>query len=351
VGMRYSLFVCLVFLFVVSYSDAKIGCLNGSGAPVDWWVIVKFPYNANTSNPFYATGYAYAYADKSSSKLSIMTNSRVSDASGALGRTINQIYGASSTVGWLMYDDQPPTGTASTSYGHTKGDIAFDSTSGFWLVHSVPQYPNATGPFSFPQSGSITYGQSFLCVSYATSTFNSIGGQLLINKPFVYASNIPSSFSSLLPNLFLVLQKKWITTSSTALVKLYSYPSKQLFYCFAKNTAWNSELYEYLVQPYFKKAGYWETWMNGVNPLPSYCPPDYPYASMNVRSVSIEGQVSWTETKDHSKWGVLVDMNVVCIGDINRQASQAGRGGGTVCIDNESLYDSFWNAIQTADQC
>ena len=42
---------------------------------------------------------------------------------------------------------------------------------------------------------------------------------------------------------------------------------------------------------------------------------------------------------------------MACIGDINRQRSQNGRPGGTVCIENEMLWTAFNKAIVKADSC
>ena len=101
------------------------------------------------------------------------------------------------------------------------------------------------------------------------------------------------------------------------------------FTTFYKSPKWGKFLYEDLVEPYFHSSFAWETWMNGINPLPSYCAPDYTYNVVNVRTLAIGG-ASWKETQDHSKWAVSQDGStpIVCIGDINRQKSQAGRAGG-----------------------
>jgi len=55
------------------------------------------------------------------------------------------------------------------------GDVCFDKTSGFWLVHSVPNFPpNASDGYSYPDSGTV-FGQTFLCVTYEYSELNAIG--------------------------------------------------------------------------------------------------------------------------------------------------------------------------------
>jgi deoxyribonuclease-2 len=78
--------------------------------------------------------------------------------------------------------------------GHTKGVIAFDDNTGFWLVHSVPKYPPypASRKYGYPATGE-KFGQSFLCVSIGTpKTAELIGQQFLYNHPYVYAYNVPA---------------------------------------------------------------------------------------------------------------------------------------------------------------
>ena len=74
-----------------------------------------------------------------------------------------------------MYNDEKPDGSKSFHRGHTKGDLAFDDNTGFWLVHSLPKFPPpATEGYTYPHNG-LTYGQTFLCVSYHTDSLEDIG--------------------------------------------------------------------------------------------------------------------------------------------------------------------------------
>jgi deoxyribonuclease II len=92
--------------------------------------------------------------------------------------------------------------------------------------------------------------------------------------------------------------------------------------------------------------------MNGINPLPTYCSPQYTYDVINIREVSLSG-IDWLETKDHSKWAVSFSTGKYwsCIGDINRQDGQTNRAGGTVCYQNSPLWKDLTAMIVSSDSC
>ncbi len=113
-------------------------------------------------------------------------------------------------------------------------------------------------------------------------------------------------------------------------------------------------MYTALVSTHFKIPLACETWMRPKEPeyIPGvflgYAYPTPLFTIMNTDGVSIPPingitGAKWTITKDHSKWAVSLDPNVpvVCIGDINRQASQWKRGGGTLCMEDVDIFNLF----------
>lgn len=86
---------------------------------------------------------------------------------------------------YALYNDEPPEGKSIGSKGHTKGAVLADSTGGFWLVHSVPHFPQVGSSYSYPSTG-ITYGQSFLCISLDLSNLNKVGEYSLTRKINIY---------------------------------------------------------------------------------------------------------------------------------------------------------------------
>lgn len=62
------------------------------------------------------------------------------------GQTITQAYFKSNQTDgnrlMIAYNDEPPNQKGKSKYGHLKGVVVADKRSGFWLIHSVPSYPN-----------------------------------------------------------------------------------------------------------------------------------------------------------------------------------------------------------------
>ena len=101
-----------------------------------------------------------------------------------------------------------------------------------------------------------------------------------------------------------------------------------------------------------------ETWRRGAGtPLSSNC--SYEYKVNNVESVelnfaagsSISRTSPWSYLEDHSKWAISVSKPLTCIGDINRMASQAKRGGGSLCFDDASVWHATSKSVHDVESC
>jgi len=85
--------------------------------------------------------------------------------------------------------------------GHTKGVVAFDGESGFWLIHSVPRYPPMVSDgYGYPPTGH-RYGQMYLCITLDASTIDDIGLQLRYNNPHIHDWNMPDQMTGAFPNI------------------------------------------------------------------------------------------------------------------------------------------------------
>ena len=368
----FSLF-CTFGVVSAAEGGFNLQCVGDSNAPVDWYVVLKFP-----------GGSEYAYTDSESLHLGLRKSPyELENASeGAVSNTLRQIYRSSSTdasptdggaddddddVGFVKYNDDDPNDHSHGTGGHTKGVLGWGEGQGFWLIHSVPRFPNFVkdGAYAGLPENELRYGQSMLCLSLDLSSLDDVASQLLVAYPWVYDTHFPLKFAESMPSA-----KKLSEGEKHGEYESHSLAMTTLegasFRTFYKSPKWGGFLYEEFVQQYYKTGMLWETWMNGINPDPTFCVPKYAFDSINVRTLSLAGE-DWKETQDHSKWGVALPKTssgtstgmgknepgipLVCIGDINRQASQNHRGGGTTCVIHEDLHGAFLSMITSFDKC
>jgi len=279
-------------------------------------------------------------------------------AGGAAAAAVNST--ATTPPSFFLYNDEPDVGTASSSYGHTKGVVAEGGADGgFWIVHSTPKFPASNGKsaFFFPET-EIIYGQTFLCISLTKAQVDDVGEQLLYTRPFLYhATNAFGSAAAATaagyPHLADVLDKKWNTGTGDAGTSTVALGGS--FISLAKNKEWDNDLYENLVAKHYKTSLLVETWIRG-EALGAYCPPAHEYQVVDAQSLYVtEGgaNVTWTETQDHAKWAVGLDggSSLVCIADINRMSSQRKRGGQAMCFSDKGLAYSMRNTVYKRSSC
>lgn len=340
----------------------SIQCLSPNRQPIDWFIVYKLPGHTMGGNNFY-------YMDNNNLTWTL-AGATLDQPSNAVYYTLQQVYkqNASDSNSWnsgppeqmyLMYNDEKPgpdcpkQKAASTSHGHTKGVISFDDNTGFWLIHSMPKYPQKKSDGYKWCDNVNTYGQSFLCISMNTSqSLDKVGNQLLYNYPQIFDSSLPPSFATKYPNMAAAVAMKHVTASPWQKeVELKSLAGTS-FISFAKYSKFNADLYSDWLAPRFRQTLLVETWQNGRNKLCSNCTGIYKV--YNVEDVHFqEKDHTFTETSDHSKWAVTnsSDVTWTCVGDINRQKSQMTRPGGTVCFQNKQVWKSFHDLVKDYHDC
>ena len=325
----------------------NISALDENGKAVDWWFAYKVPKLAKSANSPTATGYEYIYYDANVGKVA-KSPYLLTDGKGALDLTLNSVFDKpDATTGWILYNDEMPTDAKrldSSSFGHTKGVIAFDTASktALWLLHSWPKFadPMAAG---MPTP---IYGQTYLCLSLDMATASQIAGQMANHQePQVYVPRIPASLDKKDP-LYLLTQTLDPNANGDADVIDCKSRGGLAFKVIAKNRKWNKDFWNDLVGPTLKADMDVETWIRGK--IPPMLDSDGIHKTFDVKYIDLSPlgiPWTWPETHDHAKWGITVDSDWVCVGDINRMVSQEKRGGGTIAFQDQTL----WAALSKTD--
>ncbi|XP_062278717.1 deoxyribonuclease-2-alpha [Scomber scombrus] len=361
----------LIFCVPLRGDTSPISCYNDRGDAVDWFYIYKLPKDHHSKSP--QKGEMYLLLEKGSEG---WTDGKVTvnDTTGALGRTVGQLYSQrkNTEVAYILYNDQPPQKDVGDRWednsgsrgGHTKGVVILDKNQGFWLVHSTPQFPpvQQAGEYYYPSSG-VTNGQNFICVTYPLDRFRTIGEQLQINQPNVYDCDVPESLASLVPELAAVCKKKYLSGNVFPHIKLVSNRSVTLtskdgtnFISFAKGASFDNDLYHSWVAPTLQSNLLVQFWVRSSGILPSDC--SLGWKVLDIKTISPGKTFTFKTTQDHSKWAVSTKAAVsgvgggwVCVGDINRNKAEEKRGGGTVCLRDPVVWKAYRTAALECEAC
>lgn len=350
-----ALAVCLLLTFPAGAKT--LSCLDEDGKPVDWWIVLKLD-----------DGFRYLYRDANSQgRWFDMPKDGLDAPDGhhALALTLNALYTSTPNhpVGYLIYNDQAlskPKENSKAARAHAKGVVAFDHSQGFWLIHSIPQFPNAvsSGTYTGLPSNSRAFGQSFLCATYPLEEFSEIAAQLYIDNPNVTQGSAPEDLAELIGDQLIHLLSRTVKPIDLGLpqssVGILHTREGHAITSFAKSARWRLDLYEDLIAPYFKSDLLVRTWMRAPGNLPTFCAPEFGYSVMLVHNLELPDKSIFSRKNDHSKWAISAPHShrpLVCIGDINTQTTQRSRGGGASCIEDENTWAAFNDLVHHYDQC
>jgi deoxyribonuclease-2 len=336
----------------------KLSALNENGKPVDWWFLYKVPKltankaSKNPQNVASATGYEYVYYDPSLNAVHLSKNV-LTDGKGALDLTLNSVFNKPGiTTGWVLYNDEMPASADRKddgSMGHTKGVIAFDTASqtAFWLLHSWPKYANPGVPIS-PGTPTPLFGQTFICISLGLATAGKITAQMAgFQQPQSYLPHMPPSLPKSGP-LYRITQPLNPNVSGNSDDLPFTSLGGLKFHVIAKNRLWGKDFWNDLVADKIKENIDVDSWIRGKNEIPPGIDEDGIYKTFDIKFIDLRPlgtQWAWPETKDHAKWAISYKDNWVCVGDMNRMISQEKRGGGTIALQNATL----WQALKKTD--
>ncbi|XP_049849985.1 plancitoxin-1-like [Schistocerca gregaria] len=343
--LRKPMLVLLILILTCSnpamVRAENVSCLDADGKTVDWWLIYKFPKLSNKESK---NGLGYAYADPNR-HLEVAKNTLLEPSS--LSVTLEQMY-SNTCAGYLMWNDTPWGMLPSSSRAHSKGVMIFDQSQGCLIRHSVPQFPVKRDQYRQWFFSNRIYGQTLLCMSVSLDTLDQIALQYTISKPYVYDSYVPHEISLVYKNLAYLKDGVRVDKRPSNAIKFVTIGSQGMI-DFAKSRRCSCDLWEDVISSELKEGMNVLSW---GRPLElSACPPKEKYPVQNVRSIRWGNGLFYAEEQEHSKWGLTISTNILCIGDINRMVSQRNRGGGATCFRHASLADAFKNLIASIEAC
>ncbi|KAK5977536.1 Deoxyribonuclease II [Trichostrongylus colubriformis] len=338
--------ILLVILAIAILVGARFRCKSMKGNDVDWFVAIKLPANVDKRN-----GRSFVYFDSTQTGW-VLSEQPINSTDSAIGATVNQLYNSDNgTTFKIAYNDDCPGKKVDSGRGHSKGVAVFTIESGFWLVHSVPNFP-PPGKYDYPETGS-KFAQSFVCLSLDANFLEDISQYMRYSQVTPFITNLPKNFETLAPHLVDVVNKKSLGRSDTRFTTSHNIETvgHKRVKLFAKHKKFGKDLWHDFIALYLRTPMAVETWRNGAAAnVGTQC--ELGNNVYDVTSVEVADK-KFASSKDHSKWGVSMMESVpaVCIGDVNRQKSQFKRGGGAVCIEDATLWKTFRGSVSSYLNC
>ena len=183
--------------------------------------------------------------------------------------------------------------TRSSSTGaHAKGIIAFYGKSGFWLLHSIPLFPDSNESFEYPKR-SLNNGQAFFCITLSIDdqiTMENLAKHLSMINPNIYSINLTKTFREKYPmyDEFLLKKKRKSKNRPIELIQTISSANHNSFTIFSKDQKFHHDIYADLIAQHYHDDFYAQTWRNGAGEiLHSECKNGFKI--FNIQSIKMYG--------------------------------------------------------------
>ena len=312
----------------VNTSATPLSCLDETGRAVDWWFMIKHPRYEDKSKKVCdgnCEGNTYVYVTSAQPDAWLVGGAPVSSATGSLlGQQSAGIYDGS-VKNYVMYNDQLPDGSYSTTFGHSKGWFAYDATSAYFVQHSIPKFPNYKADGYEYGTGQMWYGQHAFCMSLTPKALDQIASVMRYANPQVY-DRLISDPSLDNVNKVVAEDKSPGTVSTTVDV---GWAELTLV---GKASAADEDMLDLLVAPLLSETMLSQSWLNSGGPIGGYCPKSG-YDVFDILQLKLPPDDTHVTYEDHSKWAVskAPTSKWWCALDNNHVASQETRSGLAVC--------------------
>ena len=321
-------------------------CRDPAGKEVDWYSIFLMPASVSSDGSI-----NYGYFDSSLSDLEFY---KYDESTFPPNHITKYITSDDSDFNYFLWNDDKtvkgsPSESAASSKAHAKGTLIYDANLGSFLLHSLPRFPTRTSDnqiLTELPSNAGSYGQSFLCITITKSTAESIVQMLDCININVNKAIDSDRVNTYYPNEYVtnLINNKMDVSCPLQHTKIITSKDGVEFTFHGKNYKNKIIPYDTTMREAYNDDFYVRTWSK-----PSLAPAQYDtYSLVNVLEVKF-GSYSYPITKEHSKWAITKNKNIVCFGDLNHVESQKDRGGHIVCFENDKLHTIMKNAIVSTD--
>ncbi|KAK6051972.1 deoxyribonuclease II [Cooperia oncophora] len=154
----------------------------------------------------------------------------------------------------IAYNDDAPDKKVDSGRGHSKGVAVFTIDSGFWLVHSVPNFP-PHGKYDYPETVRNTHNR-LLCLSLDANALVDLSHYMRYSQVTPFISNLPKNFEIIAPYLVDVVNRKSLGRADTRYTTAHDFETRghMRVKAFAKHKKFGQDLWHDFIALYLKNS-------------------------------------------------------------------------------------------------
>ncbi|KRY08229.1 Deoxyribonuclease-2-alpha, partial [Trichinella patagoniensis] len=118
----------------------------------------------------------------------------------SFAKTVKDVVRNQNNIKFLAYNNAPPSVPSMKTKSNSKGVMILSTAanSAAWIVHTVPGFPTARTPYSWPVDEKAR-GHLLICLTISKSQINVITASLLLVQPMVHYNDIPETETAGMP--------------------------------------------------------------------------------------------------------------------------------------------------------
>ncbi|KRX53796.1 Deoxyribonuclease-2-alpha [Trichinella sp. T9] len=261
----------------------------------------------------------------------------------SFAKTLENVVRDHINIKFLAYSNAPPgvanVNTKSNSKGLIILSTAADSAS--WIVHTVPGFPTARTPYSWPAAENAR-GHLLNCLTISESQINAIAASLLLVEPMVHYNDIPETETAGMPYFNMLAGGKIPTLppfTSRRSIHTENAAGPVAVYIYSK-----SRSSKYVLKKTIK------VWSRRDNILKGDCRGSQRQIRLIKSPAAINGHNTNLEA-DITNWAVSDPGNIFCHVDKPYFKNQTREPAMAVCIDNNEIFARFNEIAAQVEDC
>ncbi|KRX16701.1 Ribosomal RNA-processing protein 8, partial [Trichinella nelsoni] len=270
----------------------------------------------------------------------------------SFAKTLEDVVRNQNNIKFLAYNNAPPGVPNVNTKSNSKGVMILSTAanSAAWIVHTVPGFPTARTPYSWPVAENAR-GHLLICLTISKSQINVIAASLLLVQPMVHYNDIPETETAGMPYFNKLAEGKIPTVppfTSRRSISTENARGPVAVHIYSKSESSKYEIYKKVIVKVLKKTI--KVWSRRDNILKGDCRGSQKHIRLIKSPAAINGHNTNLEA-DITNWAVSDPGSIFCHIDKPYFKNQTREPAMAICIENNEIFARFNEIAAQVEDC